>query len=215
VPEDFRVEELLGFAPDGSGAHLLLHVEKRGANSGWVAAALARAAQVASRDVGLSGHKDRDAVTRQYYSLPASARAPVGGWTGFEGEGFRVLEAAPHGRKLRIGTHRANRFRIAIRDVSGTPMRSRNGCATSSLAASPIISARSASAATARTCGSRARGPRPDRRHGNARREASRCPRRGAGSSMQSWPDACRTAAGTGCCRAMRRCWMGAEAGSA
>jgi len=121
VPEDFRVEELLGFAPDGSGAHLLLHVEKRGANSGWVAAALARAAQVASRDVGLSGHKDRDAVTRQYYSLPASARAPVGGWTGFEGEGFRVLEAAPHGRKLRIGTHRANRFRIAIRDVFGDP----------------------------------------------------------------------------------------------
>ena len=95
MPEDFRVEELLGFAPDGSGAHLLLHVEKRGANSGWVAAALARAAQVASRDVGLSGHKDRDAVTRQYYSLPESARAPAGGWTGFEGEGFRVLEAAP------------------------------------------------------------------------------------------------------------------------
>ena len=107
--------------PDGSGAHLLLHVEKRGANSGWVAAALARTAQVASREVGLSGHKDRDAVTRQYYSLPESARAPAGGWTGFEGEGFRVLEATPHGRKLRTGTHRANRFRIAIRDVSGDP----------------------------------------------------------------------------------------------
>ena len=119
TPEDFRVEELLGFAPDGSGAHLLLHVEKRGANSGWVAAALARAAQVATRDVGMSGYKDRDAVTRQYYSLPASAAVPAGGWTGFEGEGFRVLEATPHGRKLRTGTHRANRFRIAIRGVSG------------------------------------------------------------------------------------------------
>jgi len=121
VPEDFLVEELLGFAPDGSGAHLLLHVEKRGANSGWVAAALARTAQVAPREVGLSGHKDRHAVTRQYYSLPESARVPAGGWTGFEGEGFRVLETTPHGRKLRTGTHRANRFRIAIRDVSGNP----------------------------------------------------------------------------------------------
>jgi tRNA pseudouridine13 synthase len=119
VPEDFQVEELLGFAPDGLGAHLLLYVEKRGANSGWVAAALAREAQIATRDVGLSGHKDRDALTRQYYSLPASARPPTGGWTGFEAEGFRVLEATPHGRKLRIGTHRANRFRIAIRGVSG------------------------------------------------------------------------------------------------
>jgi tRNA pseudouridine13 synthase len=118
-PEDFQVEELLGFTADGSGAHLLLYVEKRGANSGWVAAALARVGQVAAREVGFSGHKDRDAVTRQYMTLPGSARAPAGGWTGFEGEGFRVLSAMPHGRKLRTGTHRANRFRIAIRALLG------------------------------------------------------------------------------------------------
>ena len=117
TPEDFEVDELLGFAPDGAGAHLLLKVEKRGANSGWVAAALARAGQIATREVGFSGHKDRNAVTRQYYSLPASARAPAGGWAGFAGEGFRVLEATPHGRKLKVGTHRANRFRILIRDL--------------------------------------------------------------------------------------------------
>lgn len=119
APEDFFVEEVLGFAPDGSGAHLLLEVEKRGANTGWVASALARAAQVASRDVGYSGHKDRNAVTRQFYSLPAAAGAPAGGWARFEGEGFRVLTATPHGRKLRIGTHRANRFRLVIRDFDG------------------------------------------------------------------------------------------------
>jgi tRNA pseudouridine13 synthase len=116
-PEDFVVEELLGFAPDGAGSHLLLTVEKRQANTGWVAATLARAAGVASRDVGFSGHKDREAVTRQHFSLPAAARAPAGGWPGFAGEGFRVLAATPHGRKLKIGTHRANRFRLVIRDV--------------------------------------------------------------------------------------------------
>jgi tRNA pseudouridine13 synthase len=119
VPEDFHVEELLGFAPDGAGPHLLLEVEKRGANSGWVAAALASAGEVAARDVGMSGHKDRDAVTRQYYTVPASARPPAGGWAGFAGEGFRVLQATRHGRKLRTGTHRANRFRIVIRDAAG------------------------------------------------------------------------------------------------
>lgn len=119
VPEDFRVDELLGFAPDGTGTHVLLYVEKRGANSGWVAAALACAGGVAIRDVGMSGQKDRDAVTRQYYSVPATGPVPTGGWVGFEGEGFRVLEATPHGRKLRIGTHRANRFRIVIREVAG------------------------------------------------------------------------------------------------
>ena len=121
MPEDFHVEELLGFAPDGAGPHLLLEVEKRGANSGWVAAALARAGEIPARDVGMSGHKDRDAVTRQHYTLPASARVPAGGWAGFAGDGFRVLQATPHGRKLRTGTHRANRFRIVIRDLEGEP----------------------------------------------------------------------------------------------
>lgn len=121
LPEDFFVEELLGFAPDGAGGHLLLAVEKRQANTAWVAAMLARAGGVASRDVGFSGHKDRDAVTRQHFSLPATARAPAGGWAGFAGEGFRVLAATAHGRKLKIGTHRVNRFRLVIRDVVADP----------------------------------------------------------------------------------------------
>jgi tRNA pseudouridine13 synthase len=121
LPEDFRVEELLGFAPDGTGGHLLLQIEKRSANTGWVAAALARIARVAARDIGVSGHKDRHAVTRQFFTLPPSAQAPAGGWIGFEGEGFRVLEAIAHGRKLRTGAHRANRFRLVIREVEGDP----------------------------------------------------------------------------------------------
>lgn len=53
-PEDFVVHEVLGFMPDGAGAHVLLEVEKRGANTGWVAAQLARAAGVHVRDVGVS-----------------------------------------------------------------------------------------------------------------------------------------------------------------
>ena len=44
VPEDFIVEELLGFEPDGGAAHRLLWVEKRGANTLFVARMLARLA---------------------------------------------------------------------------------------------------------------------------------------------------------------------------
>jgi tRNA pseudouridine13 synthase len=36
-PEDFYVEELLGFEPDGAGEHALVLVEKRSANTHWVA----------------------------------------------------------------------------------------------------------------------------------------------------------------------------------
>jgi tRNA pseudouridine13 synthase len=117
--EDFVVEELLGFEPDGAGGHVLLSVEKRGANTGWVAAQLARAAGVQARDVGYSGQKDRHAVTRQAYSLPWPVSAPLDACLEFAGEGYRVLSAARHGRKLRPGSHRGNRFAIRIRYTDG------------------------------------------------------------------------------------------------
>jgi tRNA pseudouridine13 synthase len=117
--EDFVVEELLGFDPDGAGAHVLLSVEKRGANTGWVAAQLARAAGVQARDVGYSGQKDRHALARQSYSLPWPVAAPLDACLAFAGEGYRVLSAGRHGRKLRPGSHRGNRFAIRVRDTDG------------------------------------------------------------------------------------------------
>jgi tRNA pseudouridine13 synthase len=35
------------------------------------------------------------------------------------GEGYRVLSAARHGRKLRPGSHRGNRFALRVRELSG------------------------------------------------------------------------------------------------
>jgi len=118
-PEDFRVEEVLGFPADGAGGHVLLTVEKRGANSGWVAGQLARAAGIAVRDVGFSGHKDRQAVTVQAFSLPLAAGQPLEPWLAHTGEGYRVVGAARHGRKLRPGSHRANRFALRVRELAG------------------------------------------------------------------------------------------------
>jgi tRNA pseudouridine13 synthase len=119
APENFRVDEVLGFEADGAGAHALLIVEKRGANTGWVAAELARAAGVAVRDVGWSGQKDRDALTRQAYTIPWPAHAPLDSCLEFAGEGFRVVDAARHGRKLRPGSHRANRFVLRVTEIDG------------------------------------------------------------------------------------------------
>ncbi len=42
-PEDFVVDEDLGFAPAGAGAHVLVRVRKRGANTEWVAREIAKA----------------------------------------------------------------------------------------------------------------------------------------------------------------------------
>lgn len=116
-PEDFVVEEVLGFRPDDAGGHVLLLVEKRDANTGWVGAQLARAADCAVRDVGWSGHKDRRAVARQWFSLPWSPTATTDSLAAVAGEGYRVIAVHRHGRKLRPGSHRANRFSIRIRDA--------------------------------------------------------------------------------------------------
>ncbi len=120
-PEDFRVDEVLGFEPDAAGSHVLVRVEKRDANTGWVAAQLARLAGVQARDVGYSGHKDRRAVTCQSFSVPWAAGRPLEECRAFAGEGFRVLAAELHGRKLRPGSHRANRFAIRVADLEGDP----------------------------------------------------------------------------------------------
>jgi tRNA pseudouridine13 synthase len=118
-PEDFRVEEDLGFEPDGAGSHVLLTVEKRGANTGWVASQLARAAGVSVRDVGFSGHKDRQAVTVQAFSVPSPPGEPLEPILAHSGEGYRVVAVARHGRKLRPGSHRANRFELRVRELRG------------------------------------------------------------------------------------------------
>ena len=69
-PEDFVVEEELGFAPAGSGSHLLLKVRKRNANTQWVARELTRLAGCRPADAGYAGLKDRHAVAVQWFSVP-------------------------------------------------------------------------------------------------------------------------------------------------
>ncbi|WP_313917023.1 tRNA pseudouridine(13) synthase TruD [Tahibacter sp.] len=117
-PEDFFVDEDLGFAPDGSGEHVFLRVEKRGANTEWVARALARFAGVAPEVVSFAGLKDRHAVTRQTFSVPVPLKRELD-WSTLASDEFRVLEARRHGRKLKRGALKRNRFRILLRDVSG------------------------------------------------------------------------------------------------
>lgn len=117
-PADFRVDEVLGFEPDGAGEHAFVLIEKTGANTEWVARQLAAAAGVAPMAVGFAGLKDRHAVTRQVFTVQMPGRDDPD-WSALAIEGVRVLAATRHGRKLKRGAHRGNRFRIRLRDVSG------------------------------------------------------------------------------------------------
>jgi tRNA pseudouridine13 synthase len=115
-PEDFAVEEDLGFAPAGAGSHVLLKVRKRNANTEWVARELARAVGCRAGDVGYAGLKDRRAVTVQWFSVPMP-RSAVADLAAIRGNDFEVLEAHPHTKKLPRGALAGNRFTIRIRDL--------------------------------------------------------------------------------------------------
>ncbi|WP_280952809.1 tRNA pseudouridine(13) synthase TruD [Salinicola sp. CPA57] len=113
--EDFQVEEQFDFTPEGQGEHLWLWLEKRGSTTPDLARLLARAVDIPVRDVGFSGLKDRDAVTRQWFSLALPGREPPPGWkAGLAERHVECLEAVRHPRKLKRGVHRANRFRLRI-----------------------------------------------------------------------------------------------------
>lgn len=116
--EDFEVDELLGFDSDGKGEHALLRIEKRNANTEWVAKQLARAAGVAPMSVGYSGLKDRHALTRQTYSVHLPGR-PDPDWQALDIEGVHILEVNRHSKKIKRGVHRANRFRIRLSGLEG------------------------------------------------------------------------------------------------
>jgi tRNA pseudouridine13 synthase len=116
-PEDFLVEEELGFAPAGCGSHVLLKVRKVNANTQWVARELARLARCRPSEVGYAGLKDRRAVALQWFSLP-QPRTPLD-WAAVHTADFAVLEAHAHTRKLPRGALSGNRFSIRLRTAEG------------------------------------------------------------------------------------------------
>jgi tRNA pseudouridine13 synthase len=113
VAEDFQVDEVLDIPLSGQGEHLWLWVEKRDLNTEEAARRLARAAGVPVRSISYAGLKDRQALTRQWFSLhlpgkadPDLARA--------QDDTLRILKQVRHQRKLQRGAHSANGFTLRL-----------------------------------------------------------------------------------------------------
>ena len=119
APEDFRVDEIDGFEPDGSGEHLLLTVEKRGMNTAFAAKLIAQWAGIDEAGIGYAGLKDRHAVTVQRFSVHLPRRVAPEVAALEDREGLRVLAAAWHSRKLPRGALAGNRFVLLLREAEG------------------------------------------------------------------------------------------------
>jgi len=117
--EDFVVEEELAFIPDGAGEHEFLFIEKYGLNTTDVQRLLARLYQLPAQRVSYAGLKDRQGVTRQWFSVHAGLKhaaprideLPVT---------VKVLQRLRNSRKLQRGSHRGNRFTLKVRGCAAT-----------------------------------------------------------------------------------------------
>ncbi|ASJ74515.1 tRNA pseudouridine(13) synthase TruD [Granulosicoccus antarcticus] len=146
-PLDFQVSEVLDIQLDGAGEHLYLHIEKTATNTDEVASLLENTCSLTSADIGVSGLKDRHAVTRQWFSVktPLELQVITEALEAFNetakaqaeamvvaaeasGEGqvsgkvpyckqLTLLESVRHSRKLRSGAHSGNGFVIILRDI--------------------------------------------------------------------------------------------------
>lgn len=117
-PEDFIVVEQMDIEPSGEGEHIWLDISKIRRNTDAVAKSLARFSGVSNRDVGYSGMKDYNAVTRQWFSVWRPKGEPLD-WSSYEFEGVDLNRVVNHSRKIKRGTHRSNRFEIRLVSLKG------------------------------------------------------------------------------------------------
>lgn len=114
-PEDFIVEEIPAYEPNGEGEHLFLWIEKHDTAAEQLTQHIARCLVISNGEIGVAGLKDKRAVTRQYVSVPfkAAERVPE-----IDTDQIHVLKSERHVNKLRTGHLRGNRFTIVVRDVA-------------------------------------------------------------------------------------------------
>jgi tRNA pseudouridine13 synthase len=116
-PEDFQVDEVLGFELTGEGEHLFLRIEKRGINTEELVKSLARTLGKSEKNISYAGLKDRQALTTQWLCVHCPGeelKEP----DLLEGPGWRVVESKRHLKKLKTGALAANDFTLVLRELT-------------------------------------------------------------------------------------------------
>lgn len=116
-PEDFVVEEVYEPEFSNDGEFYWLWIEKRGVDTPWLAKQLEELLNIHPKAVTWSGLKDRHALTAQWFCVHMPGK-PQTNWR-ISGEYWSLKRVERHRKKLRIGTHRYNRFKLRLRQFDG------------------------------------------------------------------------------------------------
>ncbi len=113
--EDFQVEELPLYLPEGKGSHSYAFIEKRNLSTRDVFVKLLEAG-IPERNIGVAGLKDKAAIARQWMSVPRKFEDALKSLDDFED--IRILELSRHKNKLAIGHLTGNRFKLRVRGTA-------------------------------------------------------------------------------------------------
>ncbi len=116
-PEDFVVTEQLSFQPCGEGEHLFLLIEKRQLNTQQVCEYLAKFFGRRLRDIGYAGLKDKQSVSRQWFSVQMNVLSTPD-LSELDTDGIQLIKSVRHNKKLKIGALTANHFDIRLGNVT-------------------------------------------------------------------------------------------------
>jgi len=119
IPKDFKVTELNDIELSGEGEHLWLYVQKTNCNTDWVAKHLSNVCQVPQRQIGYAGLKDRQAITKQWFSIQLPKVLDIEKINSALPDEVIIIDAKKHNRKIKTGQLDANEFEIIIREIQG------------------------------------------------------------------------------------------------
>ncbi len=114
-PDHFVVEEILPYAPCGTGEHLYVTFKRSGYNTVDAAQLIQRRLDLKKTDMGWGGRKDKHAVAIQTISLRISEKIALGEIREkLEDLPFEILTLKRHRNKIKIGHVAGNRFAIVV-----------------------------------------------------------------------------------------------------
>ena len=116
ILQDFVVDEVPLYKPDGVGTHCYLFVEKRGYSTMVAADILAKALGRRSFDIGYAGLKDKQAITRQWFSVEHLDTPEAKALGEKLPEGMKIVNITRHKNKIKRGHLAGNRFQIRVRN---------------------------------------------------------------------------------------------------
>ena len=117
-PKILGLRKISVLNPMEKGEHLWIYIEKKALTTFEAIEILAEYMGDKRQQINYSGLKDKQAVSRQWLSIhwPVKKDLPV-----FDELDIRikVLKIQRHGKKLKTGSHRSNRFVVIIKNFSG------------------------------------------------------------------------------------------------